>query len=438
MGSEAVAETIVVVGLDDFNERMLDALPGADAYDFVAVLGYDEIVRPDRYDLPALLASAEARLRAHPRPIDAIVTFWDFPSSTIMPIMRGWLGLPGPTLEAVLKCEHKYWSRREQAAIVGDMVPGFCAVDPFAEDPAAQVDLAYPYWLKPVKAHSSHLGFKIRKAGDFAAAIEQIRAGIHRLAEPFDHILSFADLPPEIAPIDGSHCIAEAMISAGKQCTLEGYVLDGEVVVYGVVDSRREGAHRSSFSRYQYPSQLPRRVQQRMISAAERFLGHVGYDRAPFNIEFYWDEKRDQIWLLEVNARISKSHCPLFEMVDGRSHHQVMIDVALGRRPDFPHREGRHKHAAKFMLRLFEDGVVTRVPTADDIARVKERFPGTRVRLMVEEGDRLAHLRMQDSYSFEIAEIFIGAESQKELVANYRTCLDMLDFRHEPMPRAAA
>ena len=321
---------------------------------------------------------------------------------------------------------------------MGDLVPGFCAVDPFAVDLAAPIDLAFPYWLKPVKAHSSHLGFKIRNRPDFEQAIEAIRAGIHVLAEPFNHILSFADLPPEIAPIDGNHCIAEAMISAGRQCTLEGYVLDGEVVVYGVVDSLREGTHRSSFSRYQYPSRLPRRVQQRMIEAAGRFLRHAGYDRSPFNMEFYWEAQGDAIWLLEVNARISKSHCPLFEMVDGRSHHQVMIDVALGRRPDFPHREGNCKVAAKFMFRLFDDGVITRVPTADDIARVEERFPGTRVRLMVEEGARLAHLRLQDSYSFEIAEIFIGAESQAALRGNYRACLEMLDFRHEPLePKAA-
>jgi biotin carboxylase len=437
-GEGRLPKTIVVVGLDDFNLRLMRDLPGADDYDFLPVLGYDEIVRPDRYDLPGLLRRAEARLRAHQAPIDAIVTFWDFPSSTIMPIMRAWFDLPGPSLEAVLKCEHKYWSRLEQAASVSEHVPGFAAVDPFADQPERQIDLAFPYWLKPVKAHSSHLGFKIRHDRDFRQAIEQIRAGIHRLAEPFNHILGFAELPPEVKGIDGNHCIAEEMISAGRQCTLEGYALDGEVVVYGVVDSIREGEHRSSFARYQYPSRLPRRVRERMAEIAGRFFRHAGYDGSPFNIEFYWEEKSDSLRLLEANARISKSHCPLFEMVDGVSHHQVMIDVALGRRPDFPHRRGRHKVAAKFMLRLFEDGIVTRVPTADDIARVQERFPGTRVRLMVEEGARLAHLKLQDSYSFEIAEIFMGAESQPALKGDYEACLAMLDFRHEPLRSNAA
>jgi biotin carboxylase len=102
---------------------------------------------------------------------------------------------------------------------------------------------------------------------------------------------------------------------------------------------------------YQYPSRLLQRVQRRMIEASARFLHHIGYDNAPFKVEFYWNEAQDSIHLLQVNTRISKSHAPLFQSVDGASHHQVMLEVALGRRPAFPHRQGRYKKAAKFMWR---------------------------------------------------------------------------------------
>lgn len=110
-----------------------------------------------------------------------------------------------------------------------------------------------------------------------------------------------------MAPIDGNHCIAEAIISKGRQCTLEGYVHGGKSVVYGVVDSIREGRLRSSFARYQYPSQLPAHVQDRVTEAAAALMAQIGYDTAPFNMEFYWSPANDQIRLLEVNARISKS-----------------------------------------------------------------------------------------------------------------------------------
>lgn len=433
-------KNIFVVGLEPFNLALLHGLPDAEQYSFNELLAYDEAVRSrtGHIDLGALLATAERRLSAFPGAIDAIIGYWDFPSSVIVPILRRRHGLPGPRLEAVAACEHKYWSRMEQALSIPDLVPGFRAVDPFADDPLSLIDLPFPFWIKPVKAHSSHLGFKIRSVAEFNACLPVIRANIGHFGEPFDAFLAMVDVPDSIASVGGNHCIAEEIISVGRQCTLEGYAYDGEIVIYGVVDSIRSGKHRSCFARYQYPSQLPRRVQDRMIEAARRFLTHVGYDGAPFNVEFYWNPHTDTIRILEINTRISKSHSPLFAMVDGASHQQVEIDLALGRRPDFPHRQGRHRVAAKFMLRIFEDGIVERVPHSEDISRFKQRFPDASVRLMAEEGTRLAHLPYQDSYSYEIAEIFLGADSQRELLEKYRASVELLPFELAPLEATAA
>jgi Biotin carboxylase len=261
-----------------------------------------------------MLAKSQRTLEQYPDSVDAVCTYWDFPTSTLVPILRERFGLTGADLSAVLKLEHKYWARREQQAVVPELIPDFCAVDPFADDPAESLSIDYPLWLKPIKAHSSYLGFRIHNDREWRHAIEQTRRGIEQFAKPFNEILAFADLPAAIAPIGGYHCIAEGIISAGQQCTLEGYAYQGEVVVYGVVDSVRGGRHRSSFQRYQYPSALPRRVQSRMIDAARRVIRHAGYTDAPFNMEFFWHRSRDTLSLLEVNARCSKSHSPLFHL----------------------------------------------------------------------------------------------------------------------------
>lgn len=424
-------KNIFVIALDELNLGLLRTVRGGEDYNFVGLLDYDEVVRAERFPLGQLRASAERQLEAFPGRVDAIVGYWDFPTVCMLPLLRRRMGLLTPSLESVLKCEHKYWSRLEQRQVVPELVPRFCAFDPFDDDALANIDLDFPFWVKPVKSHSSHLGFKIHDAREFHRSMAIIRANIARFAEPFNYVLRRASLPPEVAAVDGYHCIAEEIISAGHQCTLEGYVFAGEPEIYGVVDSVREGKHRSSFSRYQYPSRLPRRVQERMMAAAKRVMKRLDYADAPFNMEFYWNGKTDAIALLEINGRISRSHCPLFWMVDGRSHQEVMIDVALGRRPAFPHRQGKHRVAAKFMLRRSEDGVVTGVPDDAAIRRVRARFPDTLVRLMVVRGTRLAHLSLQDSYSFEVAEIFMGAENQKELLAGYRLCLQMLGFRFE-------
>lgn len=423
-----MARNIFVVGLDDFNLAQLQTLQHADEYRFHSLIPYQNIKGPVRDPIEQLLQQAYTRLDNFSGTIDAVVGYWDFPVSTILPIIRQRYGLPGPSLEAVLKCEHKYWSRCLQQEVVPDMVPAFAAVNPFDDHAADNIKLNYPFWLKPVKAASSHLGFRIHNREELDRNLTIIRDKIGRFAEPFNHILEQAELPPEIASIDGDHCIAEAIISSGKQCTLEGYVYNGEVRVYGIVDSIREGKHRSCFARYQYPSHIPQPIKERMIEATRKVLHHLGYNNSPFNAEFYWSNDDNKISLLEINTRISKSHCPLFKMVDGEYHHAVMIDVGLGRKPDFPYRKGKYRTAAKFMLRRYHDGHVYKVPSREDIDNVRQRFTDTGIQLHIEPGMRLSDLHDQDSYSYEIAVIFMGATNQQLLLENYRTALEMLPF----------
>ncbi|MCA1790495.1 MAG: ATP-grasp domain-containing protein [Thioalkalivibrio sp.] len=417
---------IFVVGLDDFHLGQLRTLPGSEHYAFHPLFTHQELKCRDLFPVRRLLEDGAALLKRFPGRVDAIVGYWDFPVSTALPILRSEVGLGGPTLESVLKCEHKYWSRLEHARVIPEYIPEFCAVDPFSPAPLSQVTLDFPFWLKPVKSVLSYLGFHIKDAEDFGKAIERIRGGINRFGDPFNHVLGYASLPPEVAHVDGNYCIAESLISAGRQCTLEGYAWRGEVRIYGAVDSLREGAARSSFSRYQYPSILPAAVQARMTDIASRVIRQIGYDDAPFNIEFYWEEDSDRIWLLEINTRISKSHCPLFQMVDGRYHHQVMIDLGLGREPDMPSRQGACACAAKFMVRRHEDARVVRVPNKAEIEAIEAQIPGVTIQVNVTEGMWLSELRYQDSYTYEVATVFVGADDGDELERKFARVMDRL------------
>ena len=423
-----MGSNIFVVGLDDFNLAELKSLHHANEYHYHCLIPYEDIKGKSRNPIDHLLQQAYDQLDQFDGSVDAIVGYWDFPVSTILPLLRRRYGLTGPSLEATLKCEHKYWSRCLQQEVIADMVPAFVAVNPFDNTAADKIELNYPFWLKPVKAASSHLGFHIHNREELDQSLAIIRDKIERFAKPFNHIFDQAEVPPHIASIDGNYCIAESMISTGKQCTLEGYVYNGEVFVYGIVDSIREGKHHSCFARYQYPSQIPLQAKNRMTEAIRKVLKHIGYDNSPFNAEFYWSPGNDKISFLEINTRISKSHCPLFKMVDGEYHHAVMIDLALGRKPDFPCMKGRYKTAAKFMVRRYRDGRVIKVPSQIDIQKVRQRFPDTEIQLHIHAGMRLRELSEQDSYSYEIAVIFMGVNTQQQLLKNYHTTLEMLPF----------
>ena len=143
-----------------------------------------------------------------------------------------------------------------------------------------------------------------------------------------------------------------------------------------------------SFFYYLYPSTLPQRVQDKMWEITRTIMSHIGYDNAGFNIEYYWDEVQNKIWLLEINTRIAQSHCDLFEMVDGVSHQQVTVDLGLGRKPDMPHARGAAEGRGRVLLpRVLQrrDGGAAR-PRAPRSRWRPSRSTGTRIVSYVTRG----------------------------------------------------
>lgn len=427
---------IFVVGLDDFHLAQLQQLPGSGRYAFHSLFTREELKCGERFPVREILEDGPRRLKEFAGRVHAVVGYWDFPVSTVLPLLRGPLGLPGPSLEAVLRCEHKYWSRLEQREAVPELTPEFRAFDPFDEGSIAAIDLPYPYWVKPVKASGSRLAYKIRGAADLRRAVASIRQGIHRFADPFQYVLDRIDLPGPVARVTGRWCIAESLMH-GRQCTVEGYVHAGRAEASAVMDSVR-GPNRCSFQRYQYPSRLPLRIQEQVRSAALRFVRAIGYDNGTFNMEFFWDPVGDRVWVLEVNPRLSQSHSDITEKVDGTPNLERMVEVAVGRRPRRHAGPGPYRCAAKFFVRRYEDARVLRTPTAADIRRLEQRFPGLEVAVIARRGSRLSELPRTDSYSYELAVLYIGAMSERELLSRYEQCLRELPFETDADRRAAA
>lgn len=429
---------VFVVGLDDANRELLERLPAARECRFHTLLDFSRLRGVDHFPIEDLLDEGHRELQRADQPVDALCTCIDFPATEFVPLLGRDLGLPGPSLEGVLACNHKHWSRALQREAAPEAVPGFVAFDPYTDDPLADIDLNYPLWVKPLNAFRSHLGFRINHPQDFHAALPTIRAELPRLAEPLGAVMKLADLPADIAAAGAQLMIAEQILS-GRLCTVEGYVHEGEPHVYGIVDSVRV-PNRSSFARYQYPSSLPSDIQRRITDVTARVMRRVGLDQSPFNMELFYDAPRDSIRVLEINPRLSQSHAPLFELVDGTSHFQVMVDLALGRAPSAPfggrlapghgkaERQGRFGVAAKFFLRAYRDAVVEAVPSADDVARVESQLPGAIVHVLVDAGARLSELADQDAYSYELAEVYLGARNHRELLAHWRWVRESLPF----------
>ncbi|MDQ1006113.1 hypothetical protein QFZ82_000598 [Streptomyces sp. V4I23] len=417
-------KNIFVIGLDDANLHTLLNVPNAREYRFHPLLTTQEL-QVGEVSVPGLLEKAEGILNAFDGSIDAIVGYWDFPVSTLVPILSERYGTRSTSLESVVKCEHKYWSRLEQQKVVEEH-PRFGRVDLEARDPRPPEGVRFPMWLKPALSYSSELAFGVKNEEEFRAAVEEIREGVGRVGRPFQYILDQLDLPPEMEGIGGQVCLAEEALS-GIQVAVEGYVHHGEVTVYGALDSINY-PDSSSFLRHQYPSTLPEPVVRRLHDVSERVIRRIGMDSATFSIEYFYDPRTDAINLLEINPRHSQSHAELFEFVDGVPNHHCMISLALGKDPSLPKGAGRYKTAAKWYYRWFADGVVHDVPSDEDLRRIEREIPGVRVDMVPEEGQRLSQMPEQDSYSFELAHVFTGGDSEEDLREKYDRCVAALDL----------
>ncbi|MFB9728232.1 ATP-grasp domain-containing protein [Haloechinothrix salitolerans] len=414
---------VFILGHDEHNQRLLENMPSADGCIFHPLLTFEEIWG-DEISFRDVLASAQRQLDNFDGSIDAIIGFWDFPVSTMLPLLRTRYGLPTASIEEVVMCEHKYWSRLVQQRVV-DAIPPFGLVDP-AVDTEPPENVRFPMWVKPVKSFASELAFGVNDLDAFRDALAKIDEGIDWVSKPFEALLEHVTLPPEIDAAGGRMCLAEEAI-IGRQLTVEGYRYNGEIVIYGVVDSVNY-ENSPSFLRYQYPSSLPEDVVERVSELSRTLVTAIGLERMTFNIEYFWDPGTDAINLLEINPRHSQSHAELFADVDGMANHEAMLRLALGRDPEFPHREGRYGAAAKWFVRRFEDGVVRQVPTPEEIEAIQHIVPGTTIELTVNEDDRLSELHRQDSYSYQLASVYMGAEDEAELIAKYDQVVAALRF----------
>lgn len=395
-------------------------------FHLIPLLDFADVVHVEELRIGRVVDKARAQLDAFGGRVDAIIAHWDFPTTLLAPMLSRERGCRAPSVDSVVQCGHKYWSRVAQRRALGDETPRFALVDPFDPDAARNTELPYPFWLKPVKAFSSQLGFRIESRVDFERALEEIRAEIPRIAEPFDQLVEEAGVSARFRDIGGRYCIAEEYLG-GLEIAHEGRVFRGEIGFHATMDMIRED---EVFTRFEWPSSQPARIHRRMEAMTSAVLREVGYDDGCFNAEFFWDPETDALRLIEINPRISQSHAPLAMMVDGQTVHEVAIDVALGIAPRFEPGAGEKALAAKLLHRVRRDGVVRRVPTEEEVAALERRFDAF-IEVEVEEGERLSELVDQDSYSYILACVYLGADSREELLARYAELLDAMPLEVE-------
>lgn len=406
------------------------------AYD-LEFRGTDEATHAPGFDGLQFLNETIRMVQGRREAYQAVVGIDDFPACMMAALVAETLGFPSPSFESLFLCQHKYYSRLRQSEVVPQATPRFHVID-IARDPIpSDLPLPFPVFVKPVKSYLSILARRIETFPDLARAVAEARLRLAPVAEMFDALMGVSTLDRRFRTVPASALLFEDLLS-GHQVTLDGYAYQGRVVPLGVVDSFFFPGS-LSFQRFEYPSRLPAGVQERMARIAERVIRHIGLDRTFFDIEFFYREEDDSIWLIEINGRMSSQFAPLYRMVDGIDIYAMQLEMALGR--DLGGREvwgparNRRLVSASFVMRTFENGVVRRIPSGEDVRRLQRRFPEAFVEILVREGEKLSD-ELQDDESYRYALVDLAADDRKALLKRYDEAKNFLPFEFEPIQQA--
>jgi hypothetical protein len=339
-------------------------------------------------------------------------------------------GLNGTTVSAVLQAQHKAIARTLHASALPRNTPPF-QVFTFGQDPASQVSLPYPFFVKPVKAAYSVLAKKI-------GSPEELRA--HTKFKPFEeHIIRrltkpFNKLARERlnTTIDGDYMMAETLMQ-GSQVNVDGMAFDGEITVFGTVDAVMY-PNTNAFMRFELPSRLPAHAVARCEDVARRALETLGFNHGLFNVELFWDEAAQEAKIIEVNPRMAAQFADLYEKVHGFNLYHALAELSCGRKPSFEKNRGGFGAAASFVYRVFDD-TQKFAPSTEQLQQLRARFPDSLFTPDFKYGaSREREQRWLGSHRYAL--LNLGGRNHDDLLANYQDANSVLDFDSPPKGRA--
>ena len=335
-------------------------------------------------------------------PADGVVGTKD-QSALLAALLAERRGLPGPSPQAMVACQHKPTARGIQQRVAPEATPRFAVVD---GDPPFDV----PFFVKPVVGRLSQNVFRIDDPDDLQDLHE-----IDRYTTRYAEIAALAGADPAAA----HGFMAEELLS-GVEVTLEGYVHGGRVTTIGVTDSIKYPGT-LSFESFDYPSALPRERLDELSDISSRVMPALKFEGGFFNVEFFVPED-GSARIIEVNGRIASQFAPLIQGVHGRSTYDALFRLALGEDPAWAPGEPDGV-GVSYVLRVFEDAFVAAVPD-----------PDPDVELLVRPGLSLCEQGVNDSQSFRLAILYGFGKTREEAFERCRERARALSFRLAPAP----
>ncbi len=349
-------------------------------------------------DLLAYIDQCRDYIRTHH--IDAIFYSRDV-ADLVAAALCEEFGFPGPSVESVFLCLHKYYGRRAEPN------PIRCqAIDLHDPDPSVAV---YPCYLKPPWLNLGILGFKLESAADLDRALRIARREYPAWSPLYTPFFErYVDL--EKYPLAVRDMMLVEEFVDGPQVTVEGWVYDQQPHLWAITDTNTYPGTRV-IDNFSLPSRHPAHIQAELKRQACAAIGSVGLDNGFFNIEFWCHN--DGVTLTEVNGRAATCFYRLYRTCLDACIYEAGLTLASGQPPRL-NTACRNVVGGQFNLITFAEDTAENLldhEQARTIPGMTIYFePGSQVRQMSEFGIVLGQIDLfGDSYE----EIHAQAEAMR-------------------------
>lgn len=326
------------------------------------------------------------------------------------------LGLPGNNPTTIYRIQHKALFTTFMSQY-SPYVPETYIINSPSDIPQ---HMTYPAFLRPVKGSLSMHAYRINSPDDLAILLPEVFAQQRPLlswTEQFEQEFA-GKTDPSIRSF-----LMQPYLDY-PQFTVDGYVYGNDISVLGITSSVYT-SDRTSFARFDYPSEIAPSVKKELIALLNELLPNLGYKNSGFNMEFFITHD-NHIIVIELNTRLSVQFVPLMREQYNHTNIYAMARISMGLKPDMKIIHPM-KYASSCVLRTNTDKYVYAVPPEAQIQTLITQGYITNIRILVTPGSRLSDYE-QDSYSYRYALLDIAGNTPREIHEKLEYATRILSF----------
>lgn len=377
-----------------------------------------------RFGVKAYLDETIDRINNNPEMYDGIVGTHDS-SAIIAAIIAQETGKRFATVEAVINCQNKYLCRRIQKQVVPEHAPQYAIALDYMRNPDR---LELPFFIKPARSNISFGTHKVDQPYALEYYITRESIDIARYNQYYLDALSHKPSYRNAMNIATCNSFLCEDLIEGTQVTVDGYVYDGEINLFGITKANYYPGT-NSFFYHAFPHEFSPELTEKIETAIAALLPALGIDNSFFNIELRADESANTFKIVEVNSRIAFQFAKTIETVRGFDPLHLLCDVAVGRKPDMtPVKENRFKYCYNFELHHFSDARILQTPTQSAYEEIRLKYPEVYIRNLIHESLNLSDFK-HNPESFRYGVVDIPGNSHEEIMEKYDEVVSMLGYR---------